>query len=190
MSKDLQFRKVFVFLFNFGLGLLILDFISKYAQQYYDNFFSYIFNSIPLFAIGFILCLISIPFLMVEWLTLPLGTFSKRVRLYKVIGKFSALIFLSANWFWRDNTNFSINESASLTFFSSFLLLTVFSGWLSGQFAALISKKRISAERFDFMNPKSLRNAEKIKTEKTNRPISAGELIKSGSAAPVVQNQF
>lgn len=188
MSREIQCRKLVVVLFNLGLGLLILDFISKYGQQFNENFYSSFLSSVPLFAIGFILCLISIPFLMVEWLTLPLGTYSKRIRLYKVVGKLSAILFLTANWFWRDNTSFRVNESASLTLFSGFLLITIFSGWLGGQFAAFISKKRISAERFNFINLKSLKNVEKPKTAKLDRPISARELIKTNTQRPFVQN--
>lgn len=187
MARELQYRKFFVFLFNLGLGLLILDFVSKYAQQFYQNVFSSFIEAAPVFAVGFILCLISIPFLMVEWLTLPLGTYTKRIRLYKVIGKLSALMFLSANWFWRDNTSFSINESASLTFFSGFLLLTIVSGWLSGQFAHFLSKRRIQTDSLNFINPKLLERQTAASSEKT---ISAGDLIKSNATTPAVQNQY
>jgi hypothetical protein len=188
MAREIQLRKFFVYLFNLGLGLLVLDFISKYAQQFNPNFFSSFLNSLPLFAIGFIICLISIPFLMVEWLTLPLGTYSKRIRLYKVIGKLSAITFLTGNWFWRDHTNFTFNESASITFFSGFLLITVLFGWLSGQFAKLISKKRISIEKLSFMKPKSLKSLETNKKIDLNKPIPSRNLIKNSSTTPLGQH--
>ena len=179
-------RNLFDYIFNLGLMFLIFDVAIDFFRASINFGF---LNNVPFSAIGFIICLISIPFLMVEWMRLPLGTHSKRINLYQGAGNLTALAVLVGGWIWREESflyiNSHLNELTTLTLSSSGLFLTILFGWLGGRLAAFISRKQINIEKLNFIRPKTATlKRQPDDSEKT--PI--GNLISNISATPARQN--
>ncbi len=180
-------QEVFAKVFGMGLFLLVLDAIKDYLYTltHYDFLAS---NLIPLSAIGLIICLISIPFLMVEWLVSPLGTQSKRIQLYQGAGNLLALTLLVAGWLSRDHAVRQLPELASVSFTSGGLITAVIFGWTGRQIALFLSEKRIQFE-LKVAAKQQIETPQLIsKTAKDMPKASAGSLIKSVSRAPLTQN--
>ncbi len=182
-------RNLFVYIFNLGLIFLVIDIALDFFRSSVN---SDLFYNVPFSAIGFIICLIAIPFLMIEWLMLPFGTHSKRIKLYQGAGSLFVLAVLLGGWIWREEsflrTNSQINELASITFSSGSLLLTVIFGWLGGQIAAFISKKKIDLGKLNFMNPKKDLPSRGRDNFDPGVKIPVRSLINSVSATPARQN--
>jgi uncharacterized membrane protein len=182
-------QNLFALIFNLGLIFLVFDI----AIDFFQTGTNFIFLSkVPFSAIGFTICLTSMPFLMVEWLKLPLGTHSKRIKLYQGAGNLLALLVLTGGWIWRKEAFSEINsnfgELASLTFSSGGLLLTIIFGWLGGKIAAFVSKKHINIEKLNFMKPKTVVNSSDHAATDSGVKIPVRRLIDSVSATPARQN--
>lgn len=143
-------QEVFAKIFGVGLFLLVLDAAKDYFYEltHYEFLAS---NLVPLSAIGLIICLVSIPFLMVEWLISPPGTQSKRIQLFQGAGNLCALMLLVAGWLSRDNAIRELPELAAVSFSSGGFLTAVIFGWMGKQIARFLSKKHIQVELS--MNP-------------------------------------
>lgn len=186
MTKNVLSPKIFIYVFNIGLVFLIIDIVKDFTNLWLN---SELLASIPFSAIGLIICLTGIPFLLIQWLTLPLGTHQRRITLYQGFGNLFALVMLIGGWIWREgfvlNSTQHFNEYASMTFSSGSLLAAVISGWLGGQIAAYISKKNIRIEVWQTPKIKSL----PLTKANPSEPLrTATALIKSVSGTPATQN--
>lgn len=181
MMKTDIYKKIAVNTFNVGLIFLIIDIAKDFLSLWVN---SNLLNFIPFSAIGLIICLISLPFLLVEWMILPLGTRSKRVNLYQGAGNIFALMMLVGGWLWRGNSllnpDLNINEVASMTFSSGGLFMAVIFVWLGGQIAASVSKKTIHIEE----HIKKLAGVQ----SGTSASRMTTTLIKGVSRTPATQN--
>jgi uncharacterized membrane protein len=184
-------RHLFTTLFSLGLFLLILD-AAKDFLYLFTKSDVFALSVISLSAIGLIICLISIPFLMVEWLVSPLGTQAKRIKFYQGAGNLMALAMLIAGWNWREGSARQLTEVASLAFSTGGLITALIFGWTGKEIAAFISEKRIqfesigtAAQRYVAQNTAA---GAVRKNSVLESKLSSGDLIKGVSSAPLIQS--
>lgn len=134
----------------FSLGLLLL-FVEAFKDSFYSllKIDSHHLNAIPFFAIGATLCLVSLLFLLIEWVTLPFGTQTKRIKLYQGMGNLFAFAILTGGWFFKDQTVQSHSNTLSLVLSSSGFGVALLFSWAGGSIADLISRKKIKLSYTD-----------------------------------------
>lgn len=184
MISKLYYTQLFSKLFTLGLLLLFAGiFEEQLISAGKANFL--FFDSIVFFSIGATLCLVSFLFLLIEWVILPFGTQTKRIKLYQGIGNLLAFAMLMGGWLSKEEASPNIVNSLSFSFSSGGLLVAVIFGWLGSNIANYISRKKINLEaardRIRFSEsrlPGSFINQE---------AKSSGKVIAS-SRIPVVQN--
>jgi len=176
-------KNLFVYFFNSGIFLMVVDIAFVFFSSRTDFGLS---NKIPFSVIGLIICLISIPFLMIEWIRLPLGTHSKRIKLYQGAGNLLTLLVLTGGWLWREESflyvNSHINELTTLTLSSGGLFMTILFGWLGGRIAVFLSRKQMNIEKFKLVKPSN------VTVSSNKRKIAIGSLVNKISSTPVRQH--
>ncbi len=135
---------IFAKLFTFGLLLLFFDVFKEFvfsAEQ--ANYF--LLRLIPFFEIGITICLISLLFLLIDWLSLPFGTQAKRVKFYQGAGNMFALAMLSTGVFIKSSPSNFAGKAALFLSFGGLIVAVAF-GWLGKPIADLLSRKKIKVE--------------------------------------------
>ena len=95
MFNKIDRANLFVRVFNFGLILLFAGLFREYFFAPAPIFYFRI-GIASFFAAGVSICLISLIFLLAEWITIPFGTLNKRHTLCLGAGKLFALALLGA----------------------------------------------------------------------------------------------
>lgn len=176
-------KQLFSKLFTFGLLLL---FIGILADQFISANGSNLFflNSIIFLSFGATLCLISFLFLLIEWVVLPFGTQTKRIKLYQGIGNLFAFAMLAGGWLFKENPTQNLTSSLSFGFSSSGLIVAVLFGWIGNNIAEFISRKKINLEAED----KIRLTENKIPQKFTTKDKSIGSSAVTAPGIPAVQN--
>lgn len=136
---------LFAKLFSGGLLFLFAD-VFKQIFPTLLKFDFFDFNRLPFFVAGVTICLISLLFLLTEWVILPYGMQIKRIKLYQGVGNlfaFAILIFgcLSENYSSQNSLS-----RASVAFSTGGLLIAVVFAWLGQPIAGFYSRKKIKIE--------------------------------------------
>ena len=145
MISNFIAKQLFSKLFTVGLLLLFIGTLGEQliSSNEANPFF---FNSIIFFSVGATLCLISFLFLLIEWVVLPFGTQTKRIKLYQGIGNLFAFAMLTGGWIFREESTQNLASSLSFSFSSSGLIVAVIFGWVGNNIAEYISRKKINLE--------------------------------------------
>lgn len=145
MISKLYGRQLFSKLFTLGLLLL---FAGTFEEQLIatgkTNFF--FFDSIVFFSVGATLCLVSFLFLLIEWVILPFGTQTKRIKLYQGMGNLFAFAMLASGWLFKEEFTPNFTNSLSFSVSSGGLLVAIVFGSLGKTIADYISRKKINLE--------------------------------------------
>lgn len=186
MISKVYDKNLFAKLFTLGLLLLFISVVRDFFNvPAITDFF--ILSSISFFAIGVTLCLFSLPFLMIEWLMLPFGTHTKRIKLYQGAGNLFAFLMLIGGWFIKEQTSQNFTNSAALAFSSGGVIIAVIFGWMGNPIAEYISRKKIKLESFGSESLKATRKAFE-KTAKTEPKVFGNKIATDVSRIPAAQN--
>lgn len=145
MISNFIAKQLFSKLFTAGLLLLFIGTLEE--QLISTNGTNYFFfDSIIFFSVGATLCVISFLFLLIEWVVLPFGTQTKRIKLYQGIGNLFAFAMLTGGWIFKEESSQNLASSLSFSFSSSGLIVAVLFGWVGNNIAEYISRKKINLE--------------------------------------------
>ena len=144
MFDKIRNANLFAKLFSFGLLLSFAGLFGEYFSAFGETGF-FQFGAFPFFAPGALLCLVSLIFLLAEWVTLPYGSQSKRVGLYQgavnllALAMFGGLYLLIGN---QQSQSFA--GALPLWFASGALLIAVVFVFLGKPIAGYLCRKKIS----------------------------------------------
>lgn len=133
--------------FTFGLLLLFADVLRKTFPAVLKTD-SFNIDAIPFFAVGVTVCLISLLFLLTEWVMLPYGTQAKRIKLYQGAGNLFAFAILVFGCLSENSLQQYSVKAASLTLSSGGFVVTIVFGWMGKRIADYCSRKKIKPETF------------------------------------------
>lgn len=180
MFSNLYGKQLFSKLFTLGLLLLFIGILTENFRLAETSDF-FIFNSVIFLTIGTTLCLISFLFLLIEWVVLPFGTQTKRIKLYQGLGNLLAFAMLIGGWLFREDSSQNLVSQISLGFSAGGLLIAIIFSWMGKSIADFISRKEI--------NLKSAQETillSKIRADE--RRIKGNKIASDISRLPAVQN--
>lgn len=148
MISKIKKLNIFAKLFTIGLLLLFINTLndSVFASAGL-NF--YIPGANFFFAAGLIICLVSFLFLLIEWLVLPFGNKTKRIKLYQGAGNVFAFLMLVSGYLLKEQTAQNHFEMVSLAVSSSGLAIALLFAWGGGSIASFVSSKKIKLPDFN-----------------------------------------
>lgn len=167
MSNRIFGADLFAKLFTLGLLLLFFDVFREFALSLTAAKFP-VLEELPFFAIGISLCLISLLFLLIDWLSLPFGTQIKRVKFYQGAGNVLALAMLLVGCFIKNSSNSFAGKASLILSFGGLIIALLFS-WLGKAIADFLSKKKINLETSAVENFAAANNASSETTKDSAR---------------------
>ena len=174
MISKIYTKGLFAKLFTLGLLLLFADALKDFFYLLTNIDFSFL-GSVSLFVIGVTLCLLSLPFLMIEWLTVPFGTQTKRIKLYQGAGNLFAFAMLVGGRFINEQPAQNALHATALILSTIGLATALLFGWTGRDIADFISRKKITSDKFGGRN--SLNGGGRL-----NRQIIENRIGKSAKA--------
>lgn len=176
-------KKLFSKLFTLGLLLLFVGVLEEQLVST-SGTLKFFMDSVIFLSAGATLCIVSFLFLLTEWVVLPFGTQTKRIKLYQGIGNLFAFAMLLGGWFFREDSTQSVISTLSFGFSTSGLLVAVVFGWLGNNIADYISRKKINLEDED----KFRLTENKVPASFTKKEKSIGSNAVTASRIPAIQN--
>lgn len=176
-------KQLFSKLFTGGLLLLFVGILEEQliSANGSNPFF---FDSVIFLSVGATLCIVSFLFLLIEWVVLPFGTQTKRIKLYQGIGNLFAFAMLLGGWIFREDSAQNLTSTLSFGFSSSGLIVAIMFGWLGNNIAEFISRKKINLESED----KFRLTENKIPQKFSTKEKLTGSSAVTASRIPAVQN--
>lgn len=182
MTSRFYGRQLFSKLFTLGLLLLFAGtFVEQLISTGKTNFF--FLDSIVFFSIGATLCLVSFLFLLIEWVILPFGTQTKRIKLYQGMGNLFAFAMIVGGWLFKEEVAQNFTSSLSFSFSSGGLLVAIIFGSLGSTIANYVSRKKIHLES---ARDSILLSTNKLSDKFTSKETGGNSI--TTSRIPAVQN--
>lgn len=179
-------KQLFSKLFTLGLLLLFIGILEEnFRASGQINYF--IFDSLIFLSVGAILCLISFLFLLTEWVVLPFGTQTKRIKLYQGLGNLLAFAMLIGGWVCKEDVSQNLTSSLSLSFSSGGLIIAILFGWVGSNIANYISRKKINLDESQDKLP-SHNNQIFSRENGRGLNVSGNKITPDMSRIPAVQN--
>lgn len=142
MISKIYTNNLFAKFFTLGLILLfaniLKDFFGELAGVKFPDSISTV-----LFVAGLTICLVSLMFLLIEWITLPFGMKTKRIKLYQGAGNLIALLMLIGAWFFKEEMSFANLSVPVLGLTLTGLITTLTFGFAGKEIADTISRKKV-----------------------------------------------
>lgn len=185
MISTIYRKKLFAKLFSLGLLFLFAGTLAESFDLFAKNDFL-IFGSISFFSIGVTLCLVSLLFLLIEWVMLPFGTQTKRIKLYQGVGNLLAFVMLAGGWLFKEQSTHRFADIASLTISSIGFVIAIIFGWLGSEIADYISRKKIKLENIRGGKFLSANNKSRGKSAEKKAPAFPNAVTNSSGRIPTV----